>query len=1067
MLTPAQYESDGPGSLTDIQRAYSNIELRLFYSGNTATYGGNTPALAAPPTISRVDATASGGAVTFTTHVVGDPSAGIQQVWVTYTGVDVPAGASGEWESLDLTQDPTDSTLWSGTLPGLSASQISDLQFVVQAANGVGLVSLDDNQGSYYRPDQIQTALQTSVTLGSSTLKLSTPPPTDGSYGASIPVSATLTGPGGALSGEPVSFSVGGSTADAVTDANGIASTKLTLDDLPGTDYQLSAAFNGTTTLASSSNSTPSFTVDQLATTLTPSGSATVNYGGTSSFSVTLANGTVGLSGYPVAFVFTPSSGTPGSPVIETATTGYAGVASIAIGTQLLAGTYTVTAYFGPGGPLTLPSDPIFAPSAAAPSTLIVDDPNPPSITGSALPAANAAGWNNTAVTVSFHCTDPGGTVVSCSGQTTLGVGSGQSVTGSVSDAAGTVRTTTVSPINIDETAPTLTGAATTSPNGNGWYNGNVTIHWSCSDGGSGIAAGACPADSVISGEGQSLTAGASISDRAGNTTAATSAPVKIDRTAPVTTSSAPSGWSNTGVTVTLSPTDNLSGVAATYYTVDGGSTHTGTSIQIATDGMHTISFWSVDLAGNTESAKSATVKIDTTAPTITHTLSPLANSAGWNKTAVTVTFHCSAPSGIATCTSPQTVSTEGKLQPVHGSATNNAGTSASDTASVSIDETPPVITAAADRAANAKGWYNGAVKVSFTCSDALSGIASCPATITLATEGAGQSAVGTATDAAGNSSTKTLGSINIDLTAPVVSITGVSSGANYATAPTPLCHTTDALSGVSAAATLTVTSGSGLKTGTFTATCSGGTNLAGNIAAPLSVSYTVSAPLGSGTTSCSGVFSGSGGQLVVPSGAVCTLFPGSHLSGNVQVGQGGSFNDPGAVIGGNLQATNAASIELAGGGSIGGNLQVTGLSGHPAGSDDGLCNTKVGGNVLVEGDGAGAPVDIGNLGACSGAPALTVGGNLQVESNAGPVTVGGNTVNGNLQVQSNTAKLTVSANTAKGNIQVQSNTGGVGSTLSGNAASGNCQLSGDNPKIVGSGNTVKAGAQNTCNTTA
>ena len=43
MLTPAQYESDAPGSLTDTQRAYSSVGLRLFYSANTATYGSNTP----------------------------------------------------------------------------------------------------------------------------------------------------------------------------------------------------------------------------------------------------------------------------------------------------------------------------------------------------------------------------------------------------------------------------------------------------------------------------------------------------------------------------------------------------------------------------------------------------------------------------------------------------------------------------------------------------------------------------------------------------------------------------------------------------------------------------------------------------------------------------------------------------------------------------------------------------------------------------------------------------------------------------------------------------------------
>ena len=94
-LTPAQYKSDTSGNLTDIQRTFSTVGLRLFYSNNISQYGTNTPALAAPPTISRVDATSSGGTVTFKLHVVGDPSAGIQQVWVTYTGVD-----AGKWESL-------------------------------------------------------------------------------------------------------------------------------------------------------------------------------------------------------------------------------------------------------------------------------------------------------------------------------------------------------------------------------------------------------------------------------------------------------------------------------------------------------------------------------------------------------------------------------------------------------------------------------------------------------------------------------------------------------------------------------------------------------------------------------------------------------------------------------------------------------------------------------------------------------------------------------------------------------------------------------------------------------
>ena len=64
MLTPAQYRSDAPGSLTDIQRTFSCVVapalLQRQHDDRTAA---NTPALAAPPTISRVDASASGGTV--------------------------------------------------------------------------------------------------------------------------------------------------------------------------------------------------------------------------------------------------------------------------------------------------------------------------------------------------------------------------------------------------------------------------------------------------------------------------------------------------------------------------------------------------------------------------------------------------------------------------------------------------------------------------------------------------------------------------------------------------------------------------------------------------------------------------------------------------------------------------------------------------------------------------------------------------------------------------------------------------------------------------------------------
>lgn len=195
------------------------------------------------------------------------------------------------------------------------------------------------------------------------------------------------------------------------------------------------------------------------------------------------------------------------------------------------------------------------------------------------------------------------------------------------------------------------------------------------------------------------------------------------DDTPPVTTASAPSGWQNGSVTVTLSATDDLSGVANTYYTVDGGPQQSGTSIEISAEGIHTIAYWSVDNAGNQEAAHTLTVQIDTT---------------------------------------------------------------------------PPTIAAAPDRAPNAAGWYDAPVTVSFTCGDALSGVASCPSPVTLG-EGAGQSASGTAVDLAGNTASASVSGIDVDLTAPVVTFAGDAGTYSVDQSVAITCSATDALSGVAA----------------------------------------------------------------------------------------------------------------------------------------------------------------------------------------------------------------------------------------------------------------------------
>jgi hypothetical protein len=437
-------------------------------------------------------------------------------------------------------------------------------------------------------------------------------------------------------------------------------------------------------------------------------------------------------------------------------------------------------------------------------SVTIKLDKTAPTISGSRNPVANANGWNNTDVVVSFSCSDGLSGIKSCSGPTTKSAnGANQSVTGTAVDNADNSSSATVSNINIDKTAPSLSGAPTTSPNGAGWYNDDVVIHWTAADALSGID-GSAPADSTISSEGSGLTATASVSDKAGNSTTATSTPaVKIDKTAPATNANATTSWTNTGQTVTLTANDAMSGVKATRYSVDGGTTQTGAVVSITSEGDHTLDFWSEDNAGNVESTKTVHVKVDQTPPTIHHTQSPDANANGWNNSNVTVHFVCDDTlSGIASCTADQIVSTEGASQPVTGTATDNAGNSASDPATVSIDKTDPTISGSPDRAPNGNGWYDDDVTVSFSCGDALSGVDTCSAPSMLG-EGANQSATGTAVDAAGNSKSTTVSGIDIDETAPSLSgaaTTAPNANGWYAGDVTVAWTCSDALSGIDGA---------------------------------------------------------------------------------------------------------------------------------------------------------------------------------------------------------------------------------------------------------------------------
>ena len=78
-----------------------------------------------------------------------------------------------------------------------------------------------------------------------------------------------------------------------------------------------------------------------------------------------------------------------------------------------------------------------------------------------------------------------------------------------------------------------------------------------------------------------------------------------------------------------------------TFYKIDGGTTKTYTAaFSISGNGSHTINFWSVDKATNTETMGSLAVNIDSTLPGVTCNVSPSSAAASSNPVTVTVTGH-------------------------------------------------------------------------------------------------------------------------------------------------------------------------------------------------------------------------------------------------------------------------------------------------------------------------------------------------------------------------------------------------------------------------------------------
>ena len=395
-----------------------------------------------------------------------------------------------------------------------------------------------------------------------------------------------------------------------------------------------------------------------------------------------------------------------------------------------------------------------------------------------------------------------------------------------------------------DVVAPTTTASLSPSTT---WSNTAVTVSLSAVDdpGGSGVASIKSDVDANPSPFGSSakVTTGSSASvtvqtpgthvvtfaatDVAGNTESAKSATVNIDTTLPTSWAThAPAansdGWNSADTTITLFGSDaGGSTLKTVHYKIDSLSEQTcasGTSLAPFTSGKHTVAYWAEDVAGNLGAHGSETVWVDKQAPTVAPpTLAGSASTYGWYKAPVTVTITASDTGG----SNVKTIYWTDTVAPTSGSVTGSStqlqlsadgvhtlqcwskdmagNTSGISTITVQIDKIAPTITASRT-AANADGWNNGPVTVSFSATDAGSSIATVTSDTTVSSEGAGQSVTGTAVDKAGNSATTSVSGINIDRTLPATTAAADRTPDStdwYHGAVTYTLHPTDSLSGV------------------------------------------------------------------------------------------------------------------------------------------------------------------------------------------------------------------------------------------------------------------------------
>jgi len=300
----------------------------------------------------------------------------------------------------------------------------------------------------------------------------------------------------------------------------------------------------------------------------------------------------------------------------------------------------------------------------------------------------------------------------------------------------------------IDSTPPVTTATAVGTLGANGWYISTVSVNLSATDSGIGVDR---IEYRINSGGWQVYTSNISLStegwynisyraiDKVGNTENTKTLVVKVDLANPVTDAYltgtvGANEWYVSPVTLTLQPADTASGVNKTYYKLNTSFTWTlyTAPVTYVNESYYTVEFYSVDYAGNTETQKSISFKIDKTSPTTGCTLTGTIGENGWYTSAVTVNlastdnysgvletyYRVNSSETWTQYVEPFTLSEEG-IYTVEYYALDSAGNQENTKQTVvRIDTTPPSVELNISGNLTYTGWYITSASVRILASD-------------------------------------------------------------------------------------------------------------------------------------------------------------------------------------------------------------------------------------------------------------------------------------------------------------------------------------------------------------